>query len=138
VAGVVGTAREEVAVLDANSSFYRALSEGDLAAMEDLWAEAAPVACVHPGWGALRGRDAVMRSWRDIMRAGAPRVSCTAASAHVLGDVAFVVCGERLSGGPRLVATNVFHLEGGRWRMCHHQAGMVAREADEPPPDALA
>jgi len=136
--GAESTSRDEVAVLDANSSFYRAFAERDLAAMEELWAEDAPVACIHPGWDALRGREAVMRSWRDILRAGGALVSCTSASAHVLGEVAFVVCGERLPDGPPLVATNVFRRERGRWRLCHHHAGMVAQAMEEPPPGARA
>jgi len=129
---------DEIAVLEANSAFYRAFAERDLAAMEELWAQQAPVACIHPGWDALRGRERVMRSWRGLLEGDAPRIRCTAASAHVLGPVAFVVCGERISGGPPLVATNVFVREGSRWRLCHHQAGMVAQPSEEAPPGAKA
>jgi ketosteroid isomerase-like protein len=82
---------DEIAVLEVNSAFYRAITDRDIAAMEDLWARDAPVACVHPGWDALRGREAVMRSWRDVIGGDAPRITATSASAHVLGAVAFVV-----------------------------------------------
>jgi hypothetical protein len=36
-----------------------------------------------------------------------------------------VVCRE-LVGGSALVATNLFVLEGGRWRLFHHHSGPVA------------
>lgn len=132
------TSPDEIAVLEANSAFYRAFAERDLSAMEDLWARDAPVACVHPGWDALRGRETVLRSWRDVLHGDAPAITCTSASAHVLGPVAFVVCAERIPGGPPLVATNIFLRQGNRWRLCHHQAGVVAQPSDERPPGARA
>ena len=127
----------ELEVLEANSAFYRAFTARDAAAMEALWARSAPVACVHPGWDALRGRDAVMESWRSILGGDAPRVRCTRASAHVLGAAAFVVCHETMEGA-RLVATNVFVREDGAWRMVHHQAGGLAQPPLEEEPEALA
>ena len=39
---------ETIAVLDANDAFYRAMREGDLDAMEALWARARTVSCTHP------------------------------------------------------------------------------------------
>lgn len=129
---------QELDVLEANSAFYAAFAARDLAAMEGLWAREAPVACVHPGWDALRGREEVMASWRAILAGDPPRITCTAASAHVAGEVAFVVCHERIRGGPRLVATNVFVREGGGWRLCHHQAGPLNEEPGEGPPEAEA
>ena len=48
------------AVLFANEAFYRAFAERDIAAMEQLWAQAAPVACIHPGWSPVVGRERVL------------------------------------------------------------------------------
>jgi len=129
---------EEIAVLDANSAFYRAFARRDLPAMEALWAEGAAVACIHPGWDALRGREAVMESWRSLLEGEAPDIDCAAASAHVAGDVAWVLCRERIPGAPPVAATNVFVREGGAWRICHHHAGLVAQANEEPPPGARA
>jgi ketosteroid isomerase-like protein len=129
---------EEISVLDANSAFYRAFVRRDLQAMEKLWAVGSPVACLHPGWDILRGRDAVMESWRTLIEGETPAISCAAASAHVAGDVAWVVCRERIQGGPVLAATNVFVREDGAWRLCLHQAGIVAQQSDEPLPGAQA
>ena len=118
---------DEAQVLDANEAFYDAFADGDLDALDALWAERASVACIHPGWDALRDREEVMESWRAILdNPRAPRVRCSRASAHVLGEVAFVICAEDISGS-ELIATNVFVLETGVWKMAHHHAGPVAR-----------
>ncbi len=116
---------DDEAVLAANESFYRAFAEGDAEALEALWAVRAPVACIHPGWAPLAGRDLVMQSWRAILAAGPPPISCREPSAHVLGEAAFVVCFEVIDEG-LLAATNVFVREAGAWRMVHHQAGPTA------------
>ena len=121
----------EFDVLDANSAFYAAFAGRDLAAMDAVWASDAPVACVHPGWDALRGRDAVMESWRAILTGpGSPEIGCSHAFAQMIGNIALVVCREHVAGGD-LVATNVFILEAGAWKMVHHQASPLATEDDE-------
>ena len=123
-------------VLAANRAFYEAFRGEDLDAMETLWARAAPVACVHPGWPPLVGRDEVMESWQGILSSGAPPIRAESASVQRLGDVAYVLCYEVVPGG-RLIATNVFVREDGAWRMVHHHAGPVNVTDDddpEPPP----
>jgi ketosteroid isomerase-like protein len=125
--------QDDEAVLAANRAFYRAFRARDFAAMDLLWARAAPVACIHPGWAALIGRDAVMASWRDIL--GQPTaIACKAEQVLLIGDSACVLCHEVLDGGDQdggqeaglLVASNLFVREGGDWRLVHHQAGGVA------------
>jgi len=129
---------DEIEILDANTAFYAAFAGRDFSALDALWARGAPVACVHPGWNALRGREDVMASWRAILSGDAPAVRCAAATAHVAGSAAFVVCQERIPGGQALVATNVFVREGGAWRLCHHHAGPLYQVAEEPAPGAKA
>ncbi|BDG05516.1 nuclear transport factor 2 family protein [Anaeromyxobacter oryzae] len=117
----------ELDVLEANAAFYRAFASGDADAMGSVWSEQHPVACIHPGWDVLDGRDRVLESWRGILESdNAPEVSCSVAEAHVLGDVAFVTCHEVIEEGGRLAATNVFVREDGTWRMVHHQATPIA------------
>jgi hypothetical protein len=117
------------ALLVANEAFYRAFVARDIAQMESLWSGTAFVGCIHPGWSALRGREVVMASWRSILASGeSPRVVCANATAHMLGDSGFVLCEERV-GSAVLIATNVFSLERGVWKMVHHQAAPVAQEA---------
>lgn len=120
----------ESEVLAANRAFYDAFARRDLAAMDALWSRRMPVACIHPGWSPLRGRDQVMASWRAILGGGgAPAIRCSGATAHLVGDgAAYVVCVESVPGA-RLVATNLFVREDGHWRLVHHQAAPVARAA---------
>jgi ketosteroid isomerase-like protein len=120
---------EADAVIAANADFYRAFSERDLETMDALWAHESPVVCIHPGWNPLHTRDAVMKSWADILgNAGAPAISTDNATAVVQGNMAFVVCDELLQRAV-LAATNVFVREDGAWKICHHHAAPVAQPA---------
>jgi ketosteroid isomerase-like protein len=131
---MVGIADDEQRILAANEAFYAAFAARDVAAMEALWARRAAVACIHPGWQPLRGRDAVLASWRGILTGGgAPPIRCVDAVVHLLGEAAFVLCSEQLPG-VELVATNVFVREDGQWKLVHHQAGGVAMPAEPPEP----
>jgi ketosteroid isomerase-like protein len=124
----------ELEVLEANQAFYQAFSAQDADAVDALWARRAPVACIHPGWDALDGRDEVVGSFRAIIESGgAPQVRSTRAQARMLGEVAFVTCHEVVPGG-RLVATNLFVKEDGAWRLVHHQATPLAEAASRGPP----
>lgn len=114
------------AVLAANEAFYAAFNTKNAAAMEECWARSFPVACTHPGWNAIEGREGVLDSWRAIMaNPEQPKVFTGAAQAFVRGELAFVVCRELVSGTP-LSATNVFVLEDGDWRLAHHHSSTVA------------
>jgi len=53
------------AALAANLEFYRAFATRDVAAMDALWARRAPVACLHPGWAALKDRDDMIQHLTD-------------------------------------------------------------------------
>jgi hypothetical protein len=120
------------AVLFANEAFYQAFAERDIEAMEELWSRAAPVSCIHPGWGVIFGREEVMRSWIAIITSeGAPQITYHGAVASLYGDTAFVVCFEML-GENVLIATNVFVREGHIWKIVHHQAGPTSAA---PPPE---
>jgi len=117
---------DELAIRAANDGFYHAFSARDLPAMEAIWARDVPVACIHPGWDALRTREEVIDSWRRILSNDrSPRVSCAEVTVHAHGAMAFVVCHERV-GGAELVATNVFIRQEGAWKLTHHQAAPFA------------
>ena len=120
-------------VLFANEAFYLCFAGGDAEGMDGVWARGAAVTCIHPGWEALSGRDAVMASWRSIIEAGSPNIQCSAPEVSLYGDAATVICFEDVDGG-FLIATNVFVREEGTWRMVHHQAGPT--RGAPPPEDA--
>jgi ketosteroid isomerase-like protein len=120
-------------VLDANAAFYAAFDRRDAEAMDALWAREAPVACLHPGWEPLLGREAVVASWRRILLGGGapPEIRCEHPLAHVAGDSAWVLCAEIVPGG-ELAATNLFVRERGAWRMVHHHASPLPPPARRP------
>jgi len=123
---------ERDAVLFSNEAFYRAFADRDFTAMDGLWSRRHPVACIHPGWSPIAGRDQVMASWRGILsNPQSPAVICRRPQAYMQGDSAFVICFEEVDGS-FLIATNYFTRETGGWKMTHHQAGPVqAPEGDD-------
>jgi ketosteroid isomerase-like protein len=116
---------QHAAVLFANEAFYLAFRERDTEAVEAMWATGASVTCIHPGWQALIGREAVVESWRSILTGPRPpSIRPRAARATLAGEVGIVVCYEEIEGSNSLlVATNVFLREAGAWKLLHHQAG---------------
>jgi ketosteroid isomerase-like protein len=54
------------AVRTANAEFYRAFEALSIEAMESIWSHQDDVRCVHPGWDALCGWEAVQKSWAGI------------------------------------------------------------------------
>lgn len=122
---------DQDAVLAANLEFYRAFAARDLTAMDALWAQRVPVACLHPGWTAIKDREAIIESWAGILsNPGAPRIACYDEEAFVYSDVALVLCEEELEGST-LAASNFFVREDGVWRIAHHQAGQIVRRRTE-------
>jgi uncharacterized protein (TIGR02246 family) len=124
---------DQVAVAEANDVFYRALSNGDLESMGELWFPADWAECVHPGGVVLRGWDAIRESWRLIFGNGTSlAVSITEVRVRMLGDVAWVSCLERVATADAeqihtslAQATNLFVRHDGRWRLVVHHASPV-------------
>ncbi len=121
-------------VLKANEAFYAAFARGDFTAMQALWAQDAPIACVHPGWPPLQDRDKIMQSWQGIL-ANPPKPAIIALQPQVqlYGDTAIVICWEAI-GTVHLVATNVFVRERDAWRMVMHQSGQTSHTPKGAPP----
>ena len=118
------------ALLFANEVFYRAFADRDMTVMQAIWSDDAPIACVHPGWNPLFGRDDVIDSWHGIFSGpNPPAVECIAPHPTVFGNSGIVICYERI-GDDYLIATNVFVRRGQTWMLVHHQAGPVS----DPPP----
>jgi len=122
------------AILAANAAYYRAFSTGDVAAMDQIWADDG-VSCVHPGWTPLIGRAAVVDSYRNILTSpNRVRIAHREDTAILTGDEGRVVCIEIVEGTALLAATNFYRRIGGAWRMVHHQASPIAVAVDESEP----
>ena len=134
------------AVEAANTEYYAAFENGDLDLMHKVWADgefAEGVACVHPGWSMLRGREEVLRSWALIMANTAYiQFVLTDVNVKIYGDTAVLTCEENiltaddeteggfLAGGS-VVSTNVFVREEGVWRLWVHHGSPVLTEVEE-------
>jgi len=116
---------EREAVLSANRAFYRAFSERDAEAMDQIWAPTGAVVCLHPGQAPLHARPEIMASWRAILRhPEAPKVHCVGEWVTGRSGLAIVVCREILPEG-QLMATNTFARLSEGWRMIGHHSGPV-------------
>lgn len=109
-------------ILFANEAFYAAFAAADMQAMAETWSDRNPVSVVHPGAPAIFGRDAVLRSWHEILD-GSARFDIAMADPQVsvIGASGLVVCHETV-GRHSLIATNLFLREGMQWRMVHHHS----------------
>ena len=137
IAGLEEDDREGVA--EANRAFYRAFMRRDAAAMEELWARATPVACLHPGQAPLFDRAIIMASWQAIMRnpATPSEIKVVQDSVVVRGRMGIVICREILPNA-HLMATNMFVREGDAWKMAHHQSAVAPPPKDRPAQPAPA
>ena len=126
-------------VISANENFYRAIEKGDLDRMEELWVGSAEDKCVHPGWPMLYGWEAVSESWKRIFESGGPiGIELMDVSAEVSGDVAWVICIERISHrmGDQVQSgfaqsTNIFVRSGSTWLLSVHHASPIPTPAGE-------
>jgi ketosteroid isomerase-like protein len=122
---------EQDDILAANAAYYEAFASADAERMSRIWADQ-DVTCVHPGWPALVGRPAILKSYRNIF--GNPnqeRVEPHNPTAMVFGDEGRVICIELIGNAHALAATNWFRRVGRAWRMIHHQASPIAVTASE-------
>lgn len=128
-------------LIDANAAFYRAFESLDMDAMEDAWEAGDRLFCVHPGWQALVGREAVMESWRVILaNTGKIVFALTQVHGRIAGTVGIVTLYESIDsqvGQGRhqaaAVATNLFRYDQreGRWKLFHHHASLASAPEDD-------
>jgi ketosteroid isomerase-like protein len=123
------------AILAANAAYYAAFAEADFAAMSGLWAED-DVSCIHPGWPVLVGRNAILDSYKNILRnPNRERLEHRNHTVIMSETEGRVFCVELVEGaGFALAATNWFRHVDGAWRMVHHQASPIASMVDETAP----
>ncbi len=116
---------DEISLLSANRAYYRAFSDNDLTGMSEIWGED-DISCVHPGWPALIGRDAVLASYRDILRNPRQEPIEYRNEKTVLSATEGRVFCVEVVGAVALMATNWFRFVDGAWRLIHHQASPLA------------
>ena len=117
-------------VNQANENFYQAIRESDFERMKELWVNSEEAKCVHPGWPMLFGWESVSESWKSIFENGGPiEIELSDISAEVSGDVAWVICIEKISHrlGDEIQtgfaqSTNIFVRQGAAWLLSVHHA----------------
>ena len=130
---------------DAETAFYDAFERADIALMMAVWAETDDVVCIHPQGPRLVGFEAVRESWVQIFAGGSQlRVRTAEVRACDGQTVAVRNVIEQLAppGRPEplhtVLATNVYELTDGGWRMTVHHASPpvepAAPPAEEAPP----
>jgi len=117
--------QDAIAALRVNAAFYAAIADGDLKAMDEIWARDEPVLCIHPGGPPLQGRIAVMASWSELFAGAPPPISYSSDSVSLVRGLAFVSCLEHL-GDTVLSASNILVWEAGAWRIVQHTAGILS------------
>jgi ketosteroid isomerase-like protein len=113
------------------AAFYAAFSRCDLEAMKDLWARDDPV-CVHPGAEAVKGYEAILRSWDHIFRgAEQPNVQIKVIQTISADDLVVHMVEEHIGSAsdPRqsavVFATNIYRRGEQNWSMLAHIASLM-------------
>ena len=117
-------------VLAANQAFYTALSLADFALMQRLWLDSDDAVCLHPGWPALHGAQAILQSWREIFANQGPlHVWPSDVELRLYGQTAELNCLENIdmskvrgAGIIQTRATNIFRQAAEDWKLLEHHA----------------
>lgn len=126
---------------DAETAFYEAFERADLGAMMAVWAASDDVVCIHPTGPRLSGFEAVRDSWAQIFSGGAQlrarivEVRKFEGQSVAVRSVVEILTAPGSQGSPQSVlATNVYELGDGGWRMTVHHASPMP-EASAPADD---
>lgn len=136
-------------VLQVNSAFYKAFSQKDYDAMEQVWLADASALCIHPSNQPIFGAKNVLASWKEMFTGGNEafqknKIEPENIRLSVKGTTAILTCDEEVytkrfvrgrkrlvsekKGKPgmelvnKLVTTNIFRKVNGKWYMIHHHA----------------
>jgi ketosteroid isomerase-like protein len=133
------------ALLAVNASFYTALSLADFNLMQRLWLDSPDAVCVHPGWPALHGWEAIRASWQKIFENQGPlHVWPSDIQVRNYGQTAEINCLENIdmsqvqgTGIIQTRATNVYRLVDNTWKMLEHHA-LPMPGGDVQPPERFS
>lgn len=113
-------------------AFYEAFARLDLTLMVALWLPGERAVCIHPGGQLLRGSDEVLDGWRSIFNgAQPPIVEYRRIDAFSSETLTVHLVEERIrphqapaEAANRLIATNVFLRQEGRWYLAEHHGSL--------------
>ena len=112
---------------EAEAAFYAAIERADIKALDAVWSDDENIVCVHPGASRIEGRKAVMESFVELF-SDVPVLTFSIVDALYSGNESLAVHLVReeieLEGQlvSIMVSTNIYHVEGGGWRMLLHHA----------------
>jgi ketosteroid isomerase-like protein len=121
---------------EAESAFYEAMRQGDVALMMRVWGDDEDVACVHPGGLRTLGPRAVQEAWEHIFANGP--VAAFPAQVHAVAGVmnAVHILIEQIAVDTpqgkvtlNFFTTNVYQKGPDGWRVIVHHASPAPREA---------
>ncbi len=117
---------------DCEAAFYDAFERADLNLMMAVWADEPGVVCIHPQGPRLAGLTAIRDSFADIFSHGPnTRLAVSELRKHQSQTLAihsvyetFEQAQKQKSVPPPVLATNVYLLTPGGWRMILHHASL--------------
>ena len=123
---------------EAELAFYDAFETSNLSAMMRVWADREFIECIHPMSDRIQGRDEVENSWQQIFSSGLNikirrseihRTQDALLAVHVLYEH-LSIPGRSESHAP-VIATNIYQLIDGNWRMVLHHASPSPNDEPE-------
>ncbi len=117
---------------EAETAFYDAFERADIEAMMAVWANDENVVCIHPGGPRLQGLKAIEKSWQRIF-VNETRLKFVLTDNHRTQDslIAVHLVKENIEVEHVLqavmLATNIYHLVDGSWRLMLHHASPEPR-----------
>ncbi|MCX6189394.1 MAG: nuclear transport factor 2 family protein [Bacteroidetes bacterium] len=126
-------------IIEANNELYAGLNAmfiGNLEALNALWSHSDSITYMGPFGGCLKGWNEVDKEFTKVaaMKLGG-KITCNDLHVFAGTDLGYTTCveeGENIGpdGKPVSVshrATNIFHLENGKWRLIHHHTDISSQ-----------
>lgn len=126
-------------LIEANNLLYAGLNEmftGNLETLDNLWSHTNEITYMGPFGGCLVGWNEVNEEFKKVaaMKLGG-KITCKDLKVYEGADIGYTSCteeGENISpdGKPVSVshrATNIFHLENGKWKLVHHHSDISSQ-----------
>ncbi|CAM5206381.1 Ketosteroid isomerase-like protein OS=Castellaniella defragrans OX=75697 GN=HNR28_001229 PE=4 SV=1 [Castellaniella defragrans] len=121
---------------EAESAFYEAMRQGDVALMMRVWSDDEDAACIHPGGLRTLGPRAIQEAWEHIFSNGP--IAAYPAQIHALRGVmstVHILIEQITVDTPRgrdtlnFFTTNIYQKGPDGWRLIVHHASPAPREA---------